>query len=158
MPPEPEVDPLEGDQLEGDQSEPVESDPAEEEGPVLWRGLLLAAAVLVLVAIGLTVFAVVTHEDPPPRVAELYTFVIPDGTAARVARGDIPEGIFPDKLVLYVGDRIQITNQDSAQHVLATFTIRAGETLDYVFPQRGLYRGACTVRGEGHQAIIQVLV
>lgn len=121
------------------------------------KGLFLAALALLAVA-AITVVIAVTRGDStaPKRASQTFSYVIPAGTGARVDLGDIPTDLFPEYLEVQVGDTVTINNQDQRSHILGPFTVRAGENFSYVFTEPGTYRGACTVHGTGHEAIVRV--
>lgn len=134
-----------------------EDDNPQESQQAITKGFFLAAlAILVIAAI--TVVIAVTKGDPsvPKRPSQTFSYVIPAGTGARVDLGDIPADLFPEYLEAQVGDTIAINNEDQRSHTLGPFTVRAGEQFTYVFSEPGTYRGACTVHGTGHEAIVRV--
>jgi len=121
------------------------------------KGLFLAALALLAIA-AVTVVIAVTRGEPsvPKRASQTFSYVVPAGTGARVDLGDIPPDIFPEYLEVQVGDTITVDNQDQRVHILGPFTVRAGEQFRYVFTEPGTYRGACTVHGTGHEAVVRV--
>jgi plastocyanin len=72
-----------------------------------------------------------------------YDYMIPEGTAALIARGDDP-GIMPASLDVRVGDTIRIVNQDSSSHMVGTLYVLAGSTLTYRFSEPGVFAGECS--------------
>jgi plastocyanin len=77
-----------------------------------------------------------------------YDYVIPPGTADRIAAGDDIE-IIPQELVMEVGQSIRITNHDDVGHVVGVFYVGAGETLTQRFDSPGELSGECTVHPSG---------
>ena len=77
-----------------------------------------------------------------------HTYDIPPGTQAAIAAGDDLE-IIPAEMHLAPNDELTITNHDSAVHSIGLFTVRPGETVNYRFPNPGVFRGACTVHPTG---------
>jgi plastocyanin len=77
-----------------------------------------------------------------------HDFVIPPGTAARIAAGEQIE-IVPAELVIKVGEAVRIVNNDSADHVVGVFFVAAGETLTQRFNSVGVLEGECTVHPSG---------
>jgi plastocyanin len=77
-----------------------------------------------------------------------YDYVIPPGTAARIAAGEAVE-IVPAELDVKVGDAIRIVNNDSHDHVVGVFFVAAGETLTQRFKSPGVLAGNCSVHPSG---------
>lgn len=77
-----------------------------------------------------------------------HDFVIPPGTAGRIAAGETVE-IVPAELVVRVGDAIRIVNDDSDDHVVGVFFVAAGETLTQRFTSEGVLEGECSVHSSG---------
>ena len=77
-----------------------------------------------------------------------YDYVIPPGTADRIAAGDDIE-IIPQELVMEVGQSIRITNHDDVGHVVGVFYVGAGETLTQRFDSPGELSGECSVHPSG---------
>lgn len=77
-----------------------------------------------------------------------WDFVIPDGTAARIAAGETIE-IVPAELTVRVGEAIRIVNNDTSNHVVGVFFVAAGETLTQRFQSPGVLQGECTVHPSG---------
>ena len=77
-----------------------------------------------------------------------YDYLIPPGTAGRIAAGELVE-IVPAELEVQVGDVIRIVNNDTEDHVVGVFFVRSGETLTQQFNSVGVLEGACTVHPSG---------
>lgn len=77
-----------------------------------------------------------------------WDFLIPDGTAARIAAGETIE-IVPAELTVHVGEAIRIVNDDTSNHVVGVFFVAAGETLTQRFQSPGVLQGECTVHPSG---------
>lgn len=77
-----------------------------------------------------------------------HDFLIPPGTADRIAAGQLVE-IVPAELVVHVGDAIRIVNSDSQDHVVGVFFVAAGETLTQRFNSEGVLEGECSVHPSG---------
>jgi plastocyanin len=139
--------------------EGIDDDDEDAEGSrkAITKGLFLASLALLAIAAVTVIIAVTTGDSSvSKRPSQTFTYVIPAGTGARVDLGDIPKDVFPDYLEVQVGDTISIQNQDQRSHVLGPFSVRAGEQFTYVFTEPGTYRGACTVHGDGMEAIVRV--
>jgi plastocyanin len=77
-----------------------------------------------------------------------YDYVIPPGTAARMAAGETV-GIVPRALTVQVGESIRIVNDDDEGHVVGVFYVGAGETLTKRFTAPGELSGSCSVHSDG---------
>lgn len=77
-----------------------------------------------------------------------HDYLIPPGTAGRIAAGD-PVEIVPAELVVQVGDAIRIVNNDTEDHVVGVFFVAAGETLTQRFRTEGVLEGDCSVHPSG---------
>ena len=77
-----------------------------------------------------------------------HDFLIPPGTADRIAAGQIVE-IVPAELVVQVGDAIRIVNNDTEDHVVGVFFVASGETLTQRFNSEGVLEGECSVHPSG---------
>lgn len=77
-----------------------------------------------------------------------HDFLIPEGTAERIADGEQIE-IVPAELVVEVGDTLRIVNEDSSDHVVGVFFVAAGETLTQRFNSEAVLEGECSVHPSG---------
>ncbi|MCZ7630679.1 MAG: hypothetical protein M5U19_17320 [Microthrixaceae bacterium] len=90
--------------------------------------------------------AVPTSTEPAPvettvaRERVIHEFVIPDGTAARLAAGEEVE-VIPPSIEVRVGDKIRVRNDDSEFARLGIFDVRAGETVTMTFNTPGKMEG-----------------
>lgn len=148
-----ETDELANDPLDADD----DSDSVGGSRSAVTKGLVLAALAIATIAAITIVVALNLDSGSARRPTATLSYVVPAGTAAEVDLGRAKNDIFPEYLEVQVGDTIVIRNDDARSHVLGPFTVRAGETLTYEFQEVGTYRGACTVHGPGHEAIIRVL-
>ncbi|MGB3412161.1 MAG: hypothetical protein WBA45_13305 [Microthrixaceae bacterium] len=84
-----------------------------------------------------------TSESTTPRERVTHDFVIPAGTAQRIAEGVEGEdlGIIPAELKVRVGDRIRVRNDDSELMRLGIFDVRPGETVTMNFNTPGKLEG-----------------
>lgn len=110
--------------------------------------------VVLLLAAG--VFAAACSSDPSGALIEKaddsapadYPFLIPAGTADRIAAGELIE-ILPAQLDVNVGEVIQIVNEDDEGHFVGIFFVGAGETVTQRFASPGEFIGNCTVHPSG---------
>ncbi len=77
-----------------------------------------------------------------------HDYLIPPGTAGRIAAGEAVE-IVPAELVVTVGEAIRIVNNDSEDHIVGVFFVAAGETLTQRFNSPGVLEGECSVHPSG---------
>lgn len=84
-----------------------------------------------------------TSESSTPREKVTHDFVIPAGTAQRIADGVEGEdlGIIPAELKVRVGDRIRVRNDDTELMRLGIFDVRPGETVTMNFNTPGKLEG-----------------
>jgi hypothetical protein len=97
-------------------------------------GLLLGAALSEIT------FMFLRETARAPKVIEL---VIPNGTAAKVARGESPPTI-PDSMTLVVGDTLLVKNNDSVNHELGPLWIPAGSSARLSLDAAESYAYSCS--------------
>jgi plastocyanin len=85
--------------------------------------------------------------DPDAGAAD-YEYLIPAGTAERIAAGETVE-ILPAELSVHVGEVIRIVNEDSAGHFVGIFYVGPGETVTQRFASPGDFSGLCTIHPSG---------
>ncbi|MFM8319828.1 MAG: hypothetical protein ACKOC5_02850 [Chloroflexota bacterium] len=86
--------------------------------------LSLAAGIFALIFNELTFRLQAGESDRAPRTV---TFVIPQGTAGRIAAGEQVK-LFPDEVTFVVGDVLEVKNEDQAAHQLGPVWVPAGST------------------------------
>lgn len=74
------------------------------------------------------------------REAVTHDFVVPAGTADRIAKDEKVE-VVPDVLEVHVGDRIRVRNDDTELARLGIFDVGAGETITMNFNTPGEFEG-----------------
>ena len=81
--------------------------------------------------------------------------IIPEGTGELIEAGQNPE-IIPDEIRLKLGEQniLTIINNDSVNHAVGPFFIRAGEFVRQEFSSPGVYEGGCSIHQEQHVQII----
>ena len=84
--------------------------------------LLLTMVLGFLLAIGIDEFTFIFMKSEAGRGPQRIELVIPNGTAAKVARGEANPAL-PDKMVFVQGDTLVIINKDSANHRLGALFI-----------------------------------
>lgn len=125
--------------------------------PVL--GPLLAAAAAVALAAGTVALVAPGGRDPTPLLRTPlpgrppdYDYVIPAGTADRLARGETVD-IIPSPLEVTVGQVIRIRNDDGAPALVGPFYVGAGETLVQEFRSAGRLEGICRLHPSGRLVV-----
>jgi len=119
--------------------------------------VIVLAVVTPVVLVGAYLLGARTGDDTPAGIDVTsadeetsfeHDFVIPLGTADRIAAGEAIE-IVPAELVVEVGDAVRIVNEDSADHVVGVFFVAAGETLTQRFNNAAVLEGECSVHPSG---------
>ena len=77
-----------------------------------------------------------------------HRFVIPAGTAVRLAAGELVEVIPPD-LRFRLRDRLVIVNDDSAPHVIGPFSVAPGGRLETRLSEAATYDAICSLHPTG---------
>lgn len=77
-----------------------------------------------------------------------HEYVIPDGTAARIASGQTVE-VVPEFLHAKVGDTLRIRNDDTEQATVGIFYVTPGQTVTMRFTEPGRLEGLCDVHPSG---------
>jgi hypothetical protein len=73
----------------------------------------------------------------------VLNFLIPAGTAGRIARGEFVD-VIPTMIYARVGDEIVIENQDTFAHVVGPFSLRPGERVRHMWSEVGTIEGECS--------------
>lgn len=73
----------------------------------------------------------------------VLNFLIPAGTAGRIARGEFVD-VIPTMIYARVGDEIVIENQDTFAHVVGPFSLRPGERVRHMWSEAGTIEGECS--------------
>ncbi len=105
-----------------------------------------------MIAITTLIGACSSDSDGVPE-GETHEYTIPAGTGDRIDAGEDVE-IVPSRILLHVGDRFVVHNEDDREHVVGPYVIGAGETLEQKYTTPGLLRGLCTVHQSRELEII----
>lgn len=126
------------------------------------RSLWASLAVGVVVAVGLLALGwfsrkadKATVELASNREQVTHEYVIPAGTAERIAAGETVE-IVPQRLEVHVGDTIRVRNDDSKASNVGIFYVEAGQTVTMRFSSPGTVKGVCDIHPSG-EFIIDVV-
>lgn len=122
-------------------------------------GLWIAIAVVVVIGAGIGIFLLArpgtsdtgrgaTLEVVTRPGAATHEYVIPAGTAARIAAGEAVD-IVPARLEVRVGDTLRIRNEDSEQARVGIFTVGPHEKVTMRFSTPGELVGSCDVHSSG---------
>jgi plastocyanin len=77
-----------------------------------------------------------------------HRYVIPNGTAAKLAKGgDVV--VMPSNLQVKVGDTITIVNNDVVEQSIGPYYVGAGETLHQTFTSATVLQGDCPLTADG---------
>lgn len=90
----------------------------------------------------------------PARAPRVVEFVVPPGTAARLAAGETVT-IMPSHVSLRVGDTLRIRNDDVVDQSVGPYLVAAGETVEMTYGQTGRYEGFCPL-SEGSTYVIEI--
>lgn len=82
------------------------------------------------------------------RAATRIEYVIPAGTAQRVAAGESVPSI-PSEWVFIVGDVLILRNKDDVDHQLGPFWVPAGSTLTVPMERASTFSYLCTIHPSG---------
>ncbi len=85
--------------------------------------------------------------------SKTYRFVVPEGTAERMARGEA-QALFPRRFEARVGDTLEIVNQDDVSQTVGPYVVLPKETLRQTFTAPGQLIGECTLHPEGQVTIV----
>lgn len=109
---------------------------------------IIVKKVLISLLIGL-IFGIALNEisflflRENARAPRLIEMVIPDGTAERVARGEVPPTI-PDSMKFVVGDTLLVKNNDSSAHELGPLWIPAHSSASLSLDTAASYAYSCS--------------
>jgi len=107
-------------------------------------GRCFAPPAAVLAVASTVLIGACSSGGPELRAGETREYTIPAGTGDRIDRGE-KVAIVPSKIVLHVGDRFVVHNDDDREHAVGPYVVGAGETLEQRFTTPGLLRGLCTL-------------
>ena len=116
------------------------------------RRLLAAIGALVVVVLVGAGVAAVLHR-PEPGVE--YRFVIPHGTAERIAARE-PVQVLPERIELRTQDSLVIDNQDHEPFSVGGLRVGPEQTMTYRWSRPGSYGGSCELHNGGKVDIIVV--
>jgi len=108
---------------------------------------LIVAGTLVAGCSGSDRSGALVEEDITAAVFD-YDYLIPAGTADRIAAGE-PVNILPAQLEVTIGEVIRIVNEDDEGHFVGIFYVGAGETVTQRFVAEGEFVGTCSVHPSG---------
>ena len=81
---------------------------------------------------------------PSTHGGRVYEFVIPPGTARRIAAGE-RVSIMPANLHIRVGDRLRIVNHDTANQWVGPYYVEPGQTFEIQYRSAGTFTAVCNL-------------
>ena len=116
----------------------------------LGRARACLAVLLALVLVG--VAAAGCSSPGNARSPQTLRFVIPTGARVRSIEGK-QITLMPARLVLHVGDRIEVRNDDSFNHTMGPYFVKAHSNYSLEYQAPGHYVGTCTFTPTGRYEI-----
>lgn len=113
------------------------------------KAMTLVGLACLVVAAAFLVAAVAPESHAPVT----YRFVIPPGTAAKLAAG-ANISLFPERLVIDKDDVIDLVNEDSSNDEVGPFFVSAHGELRQSIDKPGTYSGTCTLHRSGRVVIV----
>lgn len=111
--------------------------------------VLIAVSVVSVVVAGVLVVRLAS----PEHTGRTVTYVVPAGTADKVAQG-VKVELMPSVVRLDVGDSLVIRNDDDQTAAVGPYIVKAGATLTQKFRRPQYLVGECTISGSGEIKII----
>lgn len=118
----------------------------------LARRMLAGIGALLVAAIAIPVLVGLLHR-PAPGVE--YRYVIPHGTAERLAAGEVVQAL-PERIELRTQDTLIIENQDHDAFSVGGLVVGGSQTMTYNFSKPGSYGGTCELHATGSVDIVVV--
>ena len=116
------------------------------------RRMLAAIGALVVLVTAVSILAAVFHRQDP---GIEYRYVIPHGTAERLAAGEDVE-VLPARIELRTQDTLVIENQDHDTFAVGGLRVGPEQTMTYTFSKPGNYGGSCQLHEGGSVDIVVV--
>ena len=118
-------------------------------------GLSFVTIAILLFVIGIVLAIIVVSMLGGNTPSNEYRVVVPEGTGDLIEAGENPE-IIPAVIELKIGENniLVIENQDSTDHAVGPFFVRAGETIRQEFTKPNVYQGACTIHPDAQVEIV----
>lgn len=119
---------------------------------------VVATFSVVVVAVGWLVVGMFSPREDIVRDTDVeaiadHDFVIPAGTAARIAAGE-EVVIVPRRLDVRVGESIRIRNLDDEPHQVGPYYLSPSQTVAQTFTRPGRLVGVCTIHPDDEFAIV----
>jgi hypothetical protein len=116
----------------------------------LARRMLAGIGLLLLAVLAVSALAAVLHRQEP---GVEYRFVIPHGTAERVAAGEAVD-ILPARIEMRTQDTLVIENRDHEPFSVGGLRVAGEQTMTYRFSKPGSYGGSCQLHAGGTVDIV----
>jgi len=110
-------------------------------------------AVVCVISVAVIVVSMVKIVGDRHPKGQTVVFVVPKGTALKASVGKKVD-VMPARVLLHVGDSIQVRNEDTSIATVGPFTVRPGETVTQRFENPQVLKGECTLSGSGSVTII----
>jgi hypothetical protein len=84
-----------------------------------------------------------------------FHIIIPEGTNDLIEAGQEPN-VIPNEIILKLGEQniLVIQNNDTADHFVGPFFVRAGESIRQEFTRPEIYEGGCSIHRDAKVRII----
>lgn len=116
------------------------------------RRILAAIGALVVLVTAVSISAAVFHRQDPGLE---YRYVIPHGTAERLAAGEDVE-VLPARIEMRTQDTLVIENRDHDTFAVGGLRVGPEQTMTYTFSKPGNYGGSCQLHEGGSVDIVVV--
>jgi hypothetical protein len=116
-------------------------------------GIGLALGLLIGFAIGEVAYLLTPNKEAPQRGPEVFEFVIPAGTAAKMERGEAST-VLPDGMEFVEGDTLRVKNEDSDPHQLGPLFIPPKTSAQLALETANAYTYACSFQSDQYVGLV----
>lgn len=107
------------------------------------KRLLVTFFIAFAFVFGISELAHIINKEQTDRIPEIIEFVIPAGTAKKIAAGE-QVAIIPSGLTFVIGDTLSIKNEDTVNHELGPLYIPTGSSASLVMEDANKYTLGCS--------------
>jgi len=107
------------------------------------RRFLVCLALGIVIAVGINEFTFFYLKSDAGRGPQRIELVIPEGTAARIEKGE-PNPTIPENMVFVAGDTLVIKNLDIVNHQLGPLFIPSGTSASLSLSEANSYAYSCS--------------
>ncbi len=104
---------------------------------------LLFIVLGIVIAIGINEFTFFYLKSDAGRGPQRIELIIPEGTAARIAKGE-PNPAIPENMTFVAGDTLVVKNQDDVNHRLGPLFIPVGTSTSLTLSDANSYAYSCS--------------